>query len=146
MLSKIAFEWYCSKNNIIDYHLEFDNIISFIVSGEGENPVSIIQQTELYKMLSEQVNLGSHTLFAFETSTGEINVVISLFGLMIYRVLVLKEKPTFCNKNFLFTELRTDSSRHEIVHESIDAAEIFLWITLIQTNFKLLQILMGLIL
>lgn len=123
MISKIAFEWYCAKNSVIGYHQEFDNIISFITTGNGDNPVSIIQETELYTMLTDQMNLGSHALFAFESSNGEINVVISLFGLLMYRVVVSKSRPEFCSKNFLFSELRTDSSRREIEHESIKAAE-----------------------
>jgi len=76
MLSKIAFEWYCAKNNVVGYHEEFSEIIEFITTGKGTNPVSIIQEKELYKMLDHQVNLGSHTLFAFVKQDGEINVPI----------------------------------------------------------------------
>lgn len=124
MISKIAFEWYCAQNSVIGYHQEFDNIISFITTGKGENPVSIIQESELYMYLTKQVDLGSHTLFAFE-SHEEINVVISLFGLLMYRVVVSKIKPKFCSKNFLFTELRTDSSREKIEHDSLETAEAY---------------------
>lgn len=122
MISKIAFEWYCSKNDVTDYHQEFDNIIKFITTGKGINPVSIIQQAELYTMLSNQLILGSHALFAFESSNGEIDVVISLFGLMIYRVIISEVRPKFCQQNFMFTELRTDSTRQEIKHESVASA------------------------
>lgn len=123
MISKIAFEWYCAKNGVIGYHEEFDDIISFITTGSGNNPVSIIQQAELYTELANQMNFGSHALFAFESSNGEINVIVSLFGLLMYRVIVSKTKPRFCKKNFLFTELCTDSSRREIEHDSIEAAK-----------------------
>ncbi len=126
MLSKIAFEWYCAKNNVTDYYQEFDNIITFITTGEGENPVSIIQKSELYEAFNHQMALGSHTLVAFETDNGEINVIISLFGLLIYRVIVTKNKPEICKQNFLFVELRTDSSRREITHKSVnDAIQCF---------------------
>lgn len=122
MLSKIAFEWYCAKNDVVGYHEEFKEIIEFITTGESTNPVSIIQEEELYKMLNHQVNLGSHSLFAFEKQDGEIDVVISLFGLLLYRVVVTKNKPTSCNNNFMFTELRIDSSRNELVHHSYEDA------------------------
>lgn len=69
------------------------------------------------------MNLGSHTLFAFEVANGEIDVVISLFGLLIYRVIVAKKRPKNCEQNFLFVELRIDSSRREITHKSIAEAE-----------------------
>lgn len=123
MLSKIAFEWYCSKNNISGYYSEFSNIVEFITTGNGTNPVSIIQDEEIYKMIDRIVNLGSHTLFAFEKENGEINVIISLFGLLMYRVIVAKNKPDNCVNNFLYTELRTDSSRKEIIHRSVEEAE-----------------------
>lgn len=42
ILSKIAFEWYCSKNSISGYYSKFNDIIKFITTGEGTNPVSII--------------------------------------------------------------------------------------------------------
>lgn len=143
MISKIAFEWYCSKNNVIGYHQEFDNIISFITTGNGNNPVSIIQQAELYDMLSKELSLGSHTLFAFEASNGEIDVVVFLFGLMMYRVVVSKTKPIFCDNNFLFTELRTDSQRHEIVHESYIIAENHFFNSLNPEKFKTIKEVSG---
>ncbi|WP_298527914.1 hypothetical protein [uncultured Ruminococcus sp.] len=123
MLAKIAFEWYCVKNEVIGVCSEFNDIISFITTGEGTNPISIIQEEEIYKMLNNQVDLGSHTLVAFENNQGEIIVIISLFGLLIYRVIVAKSKPKNCHNNFLYTELRTDSSRKEIVHSSFNEAQ-----------------------
>lgn len=123
MLSKIAFEWYCAKNDVSDYYSEFGDIVEFITTGNGVNPVSIIQEEELYKMVDHLGNLGSHILFAFEKESGEINVIISLFGLLMYRVIVAKNKPDNCVNNFLYTELRTDSSRKEIIHRSVEEAE-----------------------
>lgn len=123
MLSKIAFEWYCSRNSLSGYYSEFNDIIKFITTGEGTNPVSIIQEEKIYEMLDQQVNLGSHTLFAFEKEDGEIDVIISLFGLLMYRVKVTKKRPDICKNNFLYTELRTDSSRIELMHHSYDEAK-----------------------
>lgn len=54
MIAKIAYEWYCAKNNIVGYHSEFENIVSYIISGSGTSPVSIIQTDSIYKILSEQ--------------------------------------------------------------------------------------------
>ena len=135
MLSKIAFEWYCAKNSISGYYSEFSNIVECITTGNGTNPVSIIQEEELYKMVDHLGNLGSHTLFAFEKEDGEIDVIISLFGLLMYRVIVTKEKPNICVNNFLYTELRTDSSRREIIHQSVEEAQQKLNGMFAQDNF-----------
>ena len=122
LVSKIAYEWYCAKNNVTGYHSEFKEIVSYITTGIGNCPVSIIQTKELYQMLSQELNLGSHTLFAFESESGSIEVVVSLFGILMYRVVIATVKPAFCSKNFLFVELRTDASRKEVEHESSDTA------------------------
>ncbi len=125
MIAKIAYEWYCAKNNVIGNHSEFEKIVSYITDGAGDCPVSIIQTDKLYEMLSNQFNLGSHVLFAYETESGQIEVVVFLFGILLYRVVVASTKPTFCSKNFLFVELRTDASRNEIEHESRSDAEAY---------------------
>lgn len=123
LVSKIAFEWYCAKNNVVGYNQEFDNIITFITTGKGENPVSIIQEITLYELLDKHTSLGSHTLFAFETVNGEIEVVVSLFGLLMYRVLVTKENPKCCYNKFLFIELCIDKRKIKIEHKSMTEAD-----------------------
>ena len=123
MISKIAYEWYCSRNNVSGYHEEFSNIVSYITSGRGNNPVTILQNEELYNYYEEQVSLGSHGLFCFIGKGGKINVIVSLFGIAMYRVIVSNIVPSFCKNNFLFMELRTDSSRKEIIHSSYEDAE-----------------------
>lgn len=123
MAAKIAFEWYCSKNNVSGYHDDFENIIFYITTGKGTNPVSIIQNKRLYDIVGEKANLGSHCLFGFEDSNGRINVVLYLFGIAMYRVIVVEHKPSFCQNNFLYVELCTDSSRKEITEMSYEQAE-----------------------
>lgn len=143
MLSKIAFEWYCSKNSIAGYYSEFNDIIKFITTGEGNNPVSIIQEEKIYEMLDQQVNLGSHTLFAVEKEHGEIDVIISLFGLLMYRVKVTKKRPDMCKNNFLYTELRTDSSRNELMYHSYAEAEQKFFEILSPDNFMRAGVING---
>lgn len=143
MLSKIAFEWYCAKNDLSDHYSEFGDIVEFITTGNGVNPVSIIQEEELYKIVDHLGNLGSHILFAFEKENGEINVIISLFGLLMYRVIVAKNKPDNCVNNFLYTELRTDSSRKEIIHQSVEEAEQKFYGMFASDNFVSVGIING---
>lgn len=123
MISKIAYEWYCSRNNVSGYHEEFNNIVTYITSGEGNNPVTLLQNEDLYNYYEKQVSLGSHGLFCFIDKDGKINVIVSLFGIVMYRVIVSNIVPSFCKNNFLYMELRTDSSRKEIIHSSYEEAE-----------------------
>lgn len=123
LVSKIAFEWYCAKNNVTGYHDEFKEIISFIINGIGKNLVSILQNDELYKFINEEVNLGSHCLFAFEDEKHRVNVIVSLFGIVMYKVIVANHIPKFCMNNLLYQELCTDSSRKEVIESSLEGAE-----------------------
>lgn len=118
LISKIAFEWYCLKNNLVEPMKEFNNIVSFIVTGEGKNPVSIIQNKELYDFFEWEQNLGSHTLITFVDSNNKINVIIYLFGIAMYRVMLCDDIPQNCINNLIYQELRTDGTKREIVSEN----------------------------
>lgn len=135
MISKIAYEWYCSRNGVVGYHGEFENIVKFITSGEGNNPVTILQNEELYKYCGQQVSLGSHCLFAYIDNAEKINVIVSLFGIAMYRVVVADDIPVFCENNFMFMELRTDSFRKELKHISYEEAENYFFELLNPSNF-----------
>lgn len=124
MISKIAYEWYCLKNNISGFCKEFENIVKYITEGDGENPVTIVQNQELYDYYEKQVSLGSHSLFCF-IDNGQVNVIVVLFGIAMYRVLVADTVPAYCKNNFMYIGLRTDSSRKEAVHLSDEEAEKF---------------------
>ncbi len=134
MISKIAYEWYCSKNDVSGYHDEFKNIVEYITSGKGNNPVTILQNEELYNYYKKQVSLGSHGLFCFIDNTGKVNVVVVLFEIAMYRVIVSDRVPEFCNNNFLYMELRTDSTRKEMVHLSSEDAEKYFFEMLLNSN------------
>lgn len=122
MISKIAYEWYCSKNNVNGFHEEFENIVQYITEGNGENPVTIVQNQELYNYYEKHVSFGSHSLFCF-IDNNKVNVVVALFGIAMYRVLVADTVPAYCENNFMYIELRTDSLRKEMVRLSDKDAE-----------------------
>lgn len=123
LAAKIAFEWYCAKNNVSGNYDDFSNIISFITSGTENNPVSIVQNEEQYSFIDAHANLGSHCLFAFQDAQSRINVIINLFGIIMYRVIVSDHTPEICKNNLLYQELCTDSSRKEIIKSSLDDVE-----------------------
>ena len=123
LVSKIAYEWYCAKNNVSGYHDDFENIVAFISEGHGENPVGIVWHKDIYDLMSNQLNMGSHCLLAFPDSENKINVIVNLFGIATYRVVVCDRTPEFCSNNLLYQELCTDSSRKEITQTSLEAVE-----------------------
>lgn len=122
MVSKIAFEWYCAKNHITEHKSEFDDIVNYIVDGVGERPVSIIQEKQIYDMLNRISDLGSHVLIGYENKDGQVEVIVDLFGLLVYRVVLANRKPMECKRNFLYIELRTDASRIELNHANREEA------------------------
>ena len=130
LISKIAFEWYCLKNNISEPKNEFKQIVKFIVSGVGENPVTLIQNKKLYDSFGREQNIGSHTLLAFVDNQCKVNVAVYLFGIAMYRVVLCNSIPTNCTKNLIYQELRTDAQKKEIVSANIvtlstDISEFF---------------------
>lgn len=123
LISKIAYEWYCAKNQVSGYYDDFRNIVEFITQGQGENPVSIVWREDIYGFMSNQLNMGSHCLLAFQDHENKINVIVNLFGIVIYRVVVCDHTPEFCTNNMLYQELCTDSTRKEITQTSPEALE-----------------------
>ncbi|MEF9840850.1 MAG: hypothetical protein RR791_07875 [Lachnospiraceae bacterium] len=123
LVSKIAYEWYCAKNTVSGYHDDFENIVTFISEGHGENPVGIVWHKKIYDLMGDQLNMGSHCLLAFPDSENKINVIVNLFGIAIYRVVICNHTPKFCTNNLLYQELCTDSSRKEITQTSLEALE-----------------------
>ncbi|WP_313340577.1 hypothetical protein [Sedimentibacter sp.] len=123
LVAKIAYEWYCAKNKVSGYHGDFKNIVTFITEGHGENPVGIVWNKDVYNLMSNQLNMGSHCLLAFQDHEDKINIIVNLFGIVIYRVVVCDHTPEFCANNLLYQELCTDSSRKEIIQTSPEALE-----------------------
>ena len=119
LAAKIAFEWYCAKNSVSGYHDDFENIIFFINTGNCESPISIVQNSEIYDFVGNQINLGSHCLIAFQDKQNRINVIVNLFGIVMYKVIVCNHTPEFCNNNLIYQELCIDSSRKEIINRSL---------------------------
>lgn len=123
MISKIAYEWYCSENRVSGKHNEFSNTIQYITEGTGNIPVSVITDEEAYKSLREHSLLGSHSLFSYNTGDGREFVAVSLFGIAIYRVLITNTIPEICHKNCSYIELTTNGEKKDIcTFESIQDA------------------------
>lgn len=113
-VAKIAFEWYCARNNVQGKHEDFDEIIKYIVDGEGDNIVNIVADTEVNEKFEKYCNNGSHCLIGYISKTKEVRVFVNLFGLIIYDVKVCNHIPEFCHNNCLLQKLNLDSTRKSL--------------------------------
>lgn len=123
LITKIAYEWYCLNNSVCNKLDDFDDIISFITTGEGNNPVQFVGNVSLYKALDIIGSYGSHTLIAYIGSDDSVNIIVSLFGIAIYNVQLLPKAIKKCQNNCIFQELSLDSQRKKFVFKSIKELE-----------------------
>ena len=120
LASKIAYEWYCLCNDISGKLNQFDDIIDYICTGHGNNPVSIVSNPELYKLFEDLADFGSHILITYIGTDGSVNAIISLFGIAIYNVRLLNNRITECKNNVNFLKLTLDSKRDSFSYEDIN--------------------------
>ena len=113
LMTKIAFEWYCLHNGIEDKNDKFEDIINFIVKGEGNNPVTIVGNETVYGLFDQYTNFANHTLLCYIASDNSVNILISLFGIAIYNVRILNEVIEECSCNALFQTLTIDAKREQ---------------------------------
>lgn len=119
MVSKIAYEWYCLKNDIRDKYNDFTNIINFITEGIGE-PVNVIESSEIAKCFRRNVMFASHCIVGYLSQDSNVYVLLSLFGIAVYKVKVCKFNPQLCQNNFMMQELTITGERKEILYKDLD--------------------------
>lgn len=125
LAAKIAFEWYCVRNDICKKIDDFDPVIQYITNGTENNIVTLVSQDRVYNLIDESTEFGSHTLLTYIANDNSINVLVSLFGIAIYNVKVCKSTITECKNNILFQELRLDSKRNEFVFDTYESMEAY---------------------
>ena len=123
MVSKIAYEWFCKVNNIEDKFDIFNNIIEFIVTGRGnENNgiATILSDEKIYNSIMESgvVNYGDHLLICYKTKDEKINVIYSLFGIVIYKIEVLNLREGNFNWLTKFFQKLTITGQNTIIKEN----------------------------
>jgi len=116
MISKIAYEWYCLKNDINDKYDDFTNIIDFITLGVGQ-PVSIIEDVEIISYFKQNTIFASHCIIGYLSQDKNVYVLVSLFGAALYKVEVCKFDSQLCKNNCMLQEFTINSVRKEIVYE-----------------------------
>lgn len=113
--AKIAYEWYCARNRISGVHYEFADIIEFILEGNGNNGlVEIVTDDKLLKYISDNTSFGSHLLVAYIADDGSINVLVDMFGLIVYNVRLCNSGNSH-DYNCMVAQLNLDSTREELL-------------------------------
>lgn len=115
MISKIAYEWYCLKNDINDKYDDFTDIINFITLGDGQ-PVSIIEDAAILSYYKQNTIFASHCIIGYLSQDKNVYVLVSLFGAALYKVEVCKFNPQLCKNNCMLQEFTINSERKEIVY------------------------------
>lgn len=109
-VAKIAYEWYCAKNNVRDKYDIFNEIITFILDGKGNNIVSLVTNESVLSHFKQFCNHGSHALFGYIDKDGGISVMVDMFGVALYNVKVCNTIPDFCKFNCLLQKINVDGT------------------------------------
>lgn len=120
MISKMAYEWYCLKNDINDKYDDFTDLINFITQGDGQ-PVSIIEDAEIISYFKQNTIFASHCMIGYLSQDKNVYVLVSLFGAALYKVEVCKFNPQLCKNNCMLQEFTIDSKRKQIVYGNPDS-------------------------
>jgi hypothetical protein len=87
LAAKVGYEWFCKVFEINDRFPEYDNVVNFILNkNNDEELVSVIVQQDLYGMLNEQLELGSHALTIYDDPDRFTYVIFMFFGLVMYKI------------------------------------------------------------
>lgn len=122
LASKIAFEWYCLRNEIEDKYDFFDDIIGYITTGESsKNIVNMVATEEVYMHIDNNMaGFGSHVLLSYVAPDNYVHVLVDLFGIVIYDVLVCEVNEK-CKNNALFQSVSLDAKQNLFSYVDINA-------------------------
>lgn len=114
LAAKIAFEWYCLRNGVDDYHEDFKAIIEYITTGttsdDKDNIVTIVTDEDAIKILDEFADDGGHILMAYIDKYGGISILVDFMTTCIYNVKICDHIPEFCSNNMLVQYIAVDGS------------------------------------
>lgn len=106
LMAKIAFEWYCKENNIHDKDERFASITNYIINGTNnttsQNIVEIVTQQEIYDIFDGYFSPKSHILFCYHDEYGNVFCMISLFGILVYRIWLCNDYENKLSEKRLF--------------------------------------------
>ncbi|WP_026859783.1 hypothetical protein [Jeotgalicoccus psychrophilus] len=115
LMAKIAFEWYCLKNNINFKVNDFEPIIQYITQGIGDKIVNIVKNEKIMNLIKSRISFGSHTFLSYVGQDNSVNILISFFGIAIYNVRICDS--VLYKYNFTVQELKLDGKSDEFKYD-----------------------------
>lgn len=113
-IAKMAYEWYCYKNNIEEFKEEYSDIVSYILGkADGDfvdkadgDFVDIIIDGNYYFAMDKLSEIGTNSFFQYDDVDGYRYVVVDLWKTVSYRVRIGKSsESSFSDANALSFEL-----------------------------------------
>lgn len=105
-IAKMAYEWYCFKNNIEEFKEEYSDIVSYILGKTDGDFVDIIIDGNYYFAMDKLSEIGTNSFFQYDDVDGYRYVVVDLWKTVSYRVRIGKSsESSFSDANALFFEL-----------------------------------------
>jgi len=121
LAAKMAYEWFCYFYNIEERLEDFANIIDYICENDwsgAEELVTYVLTKDLYSIVKQSTEHGSHTFITYENDTS-INVLVSFFGVCVYNVKLLDKPNLSFSRNCFAQEFQLSASRNTLAHQSI---------------------------
>lgn len=140
LVAKIAYEWYCKINNINDKKEIFTEIIDYITTGRYRDQnelVSIILDNELYVILSSKCINGSHFLACYIDECETCCVLVSIFGIVAYKIKLFKVSDYNNYKYNFFEELSVTGEKKKVLDSALKDEDIGLVIEDIKNFLKI---------
>lgn len=114
LVAKIAFELYCLQNNQNNYNKYFDDIINFIVEDKGNDVVSIVLESNILSEFDKICTDGSHCFVTYIANNGSVNMLVDMFGIVIYNVKLCDKIYEDFMYNTSIVKLNIDGTRVDI--------------------------------
>ncbi len=103
VVAKIGYEYYCKSKGIIGHdEKHFAPIVDFILNQNNNNNmfVEVVTDWNFYNNIQNSNEYGTHILFIMETVNGNKYIIFSLWGIIIYKILVNTSLILLSNTNY----------------------------------------------
>ena len=113
LVAKIAYEWYCLRNDVKEAYAEFSGIIDYITKGSvdtSDKRVTIVKDSEVLRILDKYEDDGGHVLIVYLDKDYGVSAVVDLLSVCIYNVKICDSVPSFCKNNMLMQHITIDGS------------------------------------
>jgi len=117
LVAKMAYEWLCYINDINEKHDEFSDVINFIEKGGDNNCVTYVSDNDLHYDFSKICESGSHCFLSFRNNKNQLQVLVSFFGVALFKVYFGDKIITKIKNEFVFHELQVTTKQVMFKHK-----------------------------